>query len=188
MSILAQGWVEFKGEFGWTTLIDAAPLMDQNYDMFGSLFGVRNHAHFRPIAPERGLPDDGSEPIKRDFALSSEHSFSPTWIAWQEIRAIDWEEETEVEPYRVRVSGTTKDGRRYEHESTSRRAWLAQKLSLSEEALDAAWETSQSWLIDGEEYEAIKSIKRKDALTRGWQTLFKFMETLVHDGRNEAVV
>ncbi|HEU5370608.1 MAG TPA: hypothetical protein VFU69_19195 [Ktedonobacterales bacterium] len=183
----AYGWVEIKDEFGWTPLIQAWPLMSRNYDLFGSLFWT-NRSNFRPIAQKRGMPGDCSLQVKRDFAelvASSSHIpghpeeyFGCTWITWREIQAIDWEEEAEVEPYRVWVSETLEGGKRWKSKGAYQRSWLAQKLSLSEEALDAAWNNGQIWEVDGKEYEAVKAIKRKDALSESWQTLFKLMEVL----------
>jgi hypothetical protein len=155
--------------------------------MWGCLFGVRNYANFKPIVPERGIPDDSTDQIKTDFARAAEDSFSPTWVTWSEIKAIDWEEETDVEPYRVLTYVTLKNGSRQRVRSTYRRSWLAQKLSLSEEALDASWKNGQTWEIDGESYEAIKTIKRKDTLSAGWQMLFKLMETLAEQYGGDGV-
>ncbi|SRR5579885_2843409 len=149
--------------------------------MFGSLFGVRNFAHFRPIAPERDFPEDASELVKEDFAASSEDNFSPTWITWNEIKAINWEEAVEVEPYQMRYFIKLKDGRMSWAQTTYPRAHLAQKLGLSEAALDSAWKHGQVFEIDGKRYEAVKFIKRKDSLTKGWQTLFKLMEVLAEE-------
>lgn len=43
---------------GWTPLVRITRLVERNYGMFGSLFGVRNDYRFHPIAADRGLPSD----------------------------------------------------------------------------------------------------------------------------------
>src|SRR5437870_9162928 len=60
--------------------------------MFGCLFGVMNFANFRPIAPERGIPSDTSEEVSHDVLKFGEWARFPTWITWDEIKAIDWNE------------------------------------------------------------------------------------------------
>ena len=157
--------------------------------------GQKNGTNFPPIAPERGLPDDCSERVKKDFAElaagaakelaaasykeSPEKYFRCTWITWREIEAIDWEEEAPVEPYHIWVVAPTAGRAIRTREELDLRSEFIQKFAFSEEELDAVWEDGHTWEIDGEQYRIIRPLdQRKEALTQGWQTLFKVMEVL----------
>ena len=61
------GWVEVKYGNMWWPIIKIDYLVNRNYDIFGCLFGVRNYANFKPIAPDRGLPEDVSSLVKEIF-------------------------------------------------------------------------------------------------------------------------
>ena len=88
------GWVEIK-EYQWTnywsTAISVSAIVGRNYDMFALLFGVRNDAHFVPVAEDRGIPDDATDIVKGDFAHWGMDGHSPSYITWQEIQQIDWQ-------------------------------------------------------------------------------------------------
>jgi hypothetical protein len=188
MGIDAYGWVEVKNGFGWwLPVVQAWPLLDRSRNLFGSLFWSDNRTNFKPIVPERGLPDDCSTQVKTEFAElatncneeSPEVYYSCTWITLREIQAIDWEEEAPVEPYHIWVVERGEEGRIQTHEEVYQRSQLLQKFALSEEALDAAWKSGQKWVVDGKQYQILRPLdKRKEALTAGWQTLFKVMEVL----------
>lgn len=105
MSTHMSGWIEVlrrraaePGERDcWDAAADIGAIEFGNaYDLFGCLFGVRNRAQFRPIAPERGLPDDVSDTI-RSLAerWQPDDPFGATWIGWPEIQAIDLDEPNE---------------------------------------------------------------------------------------------
>lgn len=198
MGIDAYGWVEVKDEFSnWLPLMNAVPLMDRSRTLFGSLFWTDNNTNFQPIAPERGLPVDCSELVRKDFATlakdvadivawgggeppeSPEEYFCCTWITWREIQAIDWEEEAPVEPYHIWVVTPSKAGTIQTHREIYLRSELIQRFAFSEEALDAAWKDGRTWEVDGKQYQILRPLdKRKEALTQGWRTLFKVMEVL----------
>lgn len=78
---------------GWVALVRIDRLVERNYGMFGSLFGVRNDYGFRPLAPDRGAPGDSSPDLER-WGAEPEPPFpsEPSWITWGELRAIDWDE------------------------------------------------------------------------------------------------
>lgn len=78
---------------GWAALVRIDRLVERNYGMFGSLFGVRNDYGFRPISPTRGVPDDSPPELER-WGEEPEPPWEgePSWITWGEIRAIDWDE------------------------------------------------------------------------------------------------
>jgi hypothetical protein len=101
------GWVEVRwlppayrpwhSPLPWAAVIEVGSIIDQNSDMHGSLFGVRNVSLYRPLAADRGLPSDLSlvaaeqvERLRPHFATGAiGHASSLTWT---EIDAIDWDE------------------------------------------------------------------------------------------------
>jgi hypothetical protein len=97
-----EGWVETlykrQPEHGlpyWVGVVKIDSLVERNYGMFGSLFGHRNVGGFAPIAAGRGLPDDASDVAQ--YQLLDHGGRERTWISWEEIKAINWEEEGEEE-------------------------------------------------------------------------------------------
>src|SRR5260370_10450860 len=64
------GWIECKERWskGWFGVISLEGIATRHYDMFGCLFGVRNNARFKPIAPDRGLPIDSSNAVRKAMA------------------------------------------------------------------------------------------------------------------------
>ncbi|MGW3564496.1 hypothetical protein ACWDSL_11480 [Streptomyces sp. NPDC000941] len=76
----------------WLYAMDLSPLYSGNdYTAFGCLFGVRNYAGWEPVAAGRGLPGDVSAQVRGDYErwapLGTLHG--ATWVAWQELEAID---------------------------------------------------------------------------------------------------
>jgi hypothetical protein len=103
------GWIEanvppradYPGDpyAGWTPVIRITHRVERNYGMFGSLFGVRNDYRFRPIASDRGQPTDLSAELEEWGEIPGPpYGWTPTWITWGEIRAIDWEEPGDLLP------------------------------------------------------------------------------------------
>lgn len=86
----------------WRPAIDLHLLYGgRDYDVFGCLFGVRNHAGFRPLAAGRGLPGDVSAEVRGEFVSGEGLFHSATWIGWPEAAAADWEEPAERADARV---------------------------------------------------------------------------------------
>jgi hypothetical protein len=76
----------------WLFAVDLSALsLGRDYDAFGCLFGVRNYAGFRPLAPKRGLPPDIAELTANDAGRFTE-KFGATWITWNELQSVDWDE------------------------------------------------------------------------------------------------
>lgn len=89
-------------ETNWTGVKNLYPLYQgRNYDSFGCLFGWKNFAHFRPIAEGRGLPSDVSPETREDYENFGKEAAGATWVNWSEIKAIDWEEESEEADSRI---------------------------------------------------------------------------------------
>jgi hypothetical protein len=87
---------------GWHAAIDLDLLYGgRDYDAFGCLFGVRNYAGFRPLAGERGLPDDVSAQTQNAYEEWSPDGHSPSWISWAELARVDWNEPADAVDERV---------------------------------------------------------------------------------------
>ena len=171
------GWVEVKRneKYGWEAIIFISDFIHRNYDMFGCLFGVRNYAGFRPIAPDRGLPNDISWYVEKDYKeWYDDGAHSVTWITWKEIKSIDWEEEGESEDARVHVYI---DGKYY------------YKFLWSNELTEEEWEklSKQKKLVKGSTEYRLEKIKRREALTEDWELLFELMEFLAKKYGDENV-
>ncbi|MFJ8023911.1 hypothetical protein [Streptomyces sp. NPDC096311] len=76
----------------WVAAMDLWPLYDEtDYAAFGCLFGVRNYAGFRPLAPGRGLPVDLSTGLRSQLGPSAvpDDLHSASWVSWAELASID---------------------------------------------------------------------------------------------------
>jgi hypothetical protein len=61
-------------------------IAERNYRVFGRLFGVRAKESVIPIAPNRGVPDDTSNP--EGVYVNVEGAVGHTWLTWNEIENI----------------------------------------------------------------------------------------------------
>ncbi|GAB7109400.1 hypothetical protein JCM4814A_77140 [Streptomyces phaeofaciens JCM 4814] len=95
----------------WGAAVDLRFLLDQrDYDAFGCLFGVRNHAGFRPLAAGRGLPDDVSAETRRIREERVSGAHDTTWIGWPELARVDWDEPAAEVDGRVHEYAPAPDG------------------------------------------------------------------------------
>jgi hypothetical protein len=97
MGIDISGWIEVRTvpsspDPAWDAIVDSGMLLDRSYDLFGCLFGVANYAHFRPIAPLRGIPDTAADRVMGEVQAWSSGGLWPTWITLPEIHAMDLDE------------------------------------------------------------------------------------------------
>ncbi len=81
------GFIEVHENGHWTAKGDVD--LDRNYVLFGCLFGVRNRGNFRPLFPNRGLP----EGISQETQALQKYCHSHSWASYAELAAIDPEEE-----------------------------------------------------------------------------------------------
>ncbi|MEU9777744.1 hypothetical protein [Streptomyces sp. NPDC047968] len=95
----------------WEAGIDLFLLNRGNaYNGLACLFGIRNSFGFRPLAEDRGFPDDASEGLRREFADygGPDSVYGTTWVTWAELSAADWQE-TDVSGTRSRASAAGTD-------------------------------------------------------------------------------
>lgn len=158
------GWVEFKDHDHWYGVVNIHSLIHRHYDMFGCLFGVRNFAGFVPVAEKRGLPSDISFEIKHDPSHTSAHSH--TWIMWEEIRSINWDEPAEMLDQRVHYYQRDENGE-----------WKLVMKVAEGYPRQIKVDKEQAVEIDAILYK-VERMVRRDALVYQWEFLFKMMEML----------
>ncbi|MFB7268402.1 hypothetical protein ACFCXH_40670 [Streptomyces nojiriensis] len=122
------GFIECRGTYGtldeedssWHAAINLDLLYGgRSYDAFGCLFGVRNYAGFRPLAEGRGLPPDVTDEVRDHYEGAPDLFRSPSWIGWEELVAVDWDEpaltvDARVHEYRYSVEhGLLKSGKSF---------------------------------------------------------------------------
>jgi hypothetical protein len=166
------------------------------YDLFGCLFGVRNYANYRPVAPDRGIPLDASDAVKQAVAQQQRWAgsdslafHSPTWISWSEIKRIDWAEEALEADSRLHRYQRTEDGTLvYEGKSSwSGRLVAATGISF-EDALLNKWIWREGFEMEaGQRVYRAEKLQRKDALSPEWLNVFETMESLAAEYGDEQV-
>lgn len=200
MPITVSGGVEVRPDWlfaddpddPWLGVIRIETQVEDSNDTFGSLFGVMNFAHFRPLAPGRGAPRALSAEAARDLEVWAEHAAErklprPTWISWAELAAADWTESAE-----------RPDSRLQQYERDASGAWVptlkaAVGPHLAHILADAAvldgepvFRAGQQWEIGGVLYRA-ETRRRGDALGPRWRRLFRMMATLAEEYGDDGV-
>lgn len=177
------GWVEvYSPDIEmWSAVVDLGSIIgDRNYELFSWLFGVRRRPdirmrwEFEPVAGGRGLPADASSGARAgyeaDIAACPNEYYGCTWITWNEILSIDWDE-----PIEDRVMESRRDDPR----DWGARSWKSQFLKQP----PASWSGAAEGLQPGKEWEAgdrvyrVFATRRKDVLDE-WELIFRLTEVL----------
>jgi hypothetical protein len=87
------GAVEIRTIDEWYDVISISSLLMSHADLNACLFGVDNYAEYRPLFANRGLPHDCSFTISESAGSLITESSSPSWVLWNELEMVDWEEE-----------------------------------------------------------------------------------------------
>ncbi|MFJ2808073.1 hypothetical protein [Kitasatospora sp. NPDC087271] len=176
------GFIEYRDTHGmqldedtaWDVAIDLQALYSgRNYDEFGCLFGVRNFAGFRPLAPDRGLPEELSERTRAAYDRVKGGIHSPTWISWAELKAVDWDEPAERADERVHMYGPGPNGTH---------------VLRAKSCVDHAGRVEgDEWTV-GDWLYRIERLTRRDAIPQDgpWAPVFTVMRTLaeLHGAEN----
>lgn len=171
----------------WHMAIDLAHLYNGRcYAAFGSLFGVRDTASFRPLADQRGLPSDVSREAQADSDAPG-----ASWITWAELVAADWEEVANevdecVHEYRRSPDGTW--------EMQGRNSGLTRFAELSgiDDPHDLyragrTYAEGTEW-PDGDRLFRIGRLRRKDSVPDSeWGSVWSVMRTLADLHGDEGV-
>jgi hypothetical protein len=164
----------------------------RNYDAFGCLFGVTNFAGFAPVAADRGLPADVSRRTRELAAGLIPPFFGLSWIGWDEIQAIDWDQPAARPDARLHQYGRDKTGAwRYAGKGATSESLAAQLARTAGPATDGTWPAGSEWLIGQRLYRS-EVLTRRDAIRPGddWDPLWAVMSALaaVHNASNVRLV
>lgn len=175
MGVNMYGWVEVKISYreNWDGIIKIDELTYRWSDIFGSLFGVRNFTKMKPIAASRGLPLGLSKDAMRD-SQGGYYEYAYTWISWAEIKAIDWDEESEDYTDIIHMYTRDKDGNlSYEGGYSNSSTWPTRD----------AWPKGQESqpIEEGDTVYKLAKFKRSQAKPNpetSWGVLFTMMGSL----------
>jgi len=192
------GAIEWYRYDGWRYVGPLIWKVGRSYDTFGSLFGVRNAARFKPLFLDRGFPENISRGTRENVEewvgedttiqerLGDIDFHSATHVTLSELNDVDWSETAEDNDNRISVvddSGQTKAKASYMagvHESLSdaelERARSGERVELSD--------------TDGEKRYAVhKKMTRKEALSGAWRWLiFDYLPTLTDRVQDDSEV
>ncbi|MFC4906343.1 hypothetical protein [Actinomadura gamaensis] len=173
----------------WRGVLDLRDVYGRrSYPAFGCLFGVCERLGFRPVAGGRGLPLDAAPQTR---AAQHEGLHGHTWIGWQELAGIDWDEPSErpdsrVRHYRRRGDGTLELVGTYLWDTA-----FTDRLDVAANAGGpAAWAERREWTDGGTVYRADRARRRDAVDTAEWAPVWKIMEVLagVHGPGNVRLV
>lgn len=161
------GWVEYSLDgYTWEPMLNAEAVLSRSYDIFGLLFGVRNYVNFIPIAPERGLPSDVSDFVKKQGGDEDGHSHS--YITLEEFNAIDWKQESQEFDGRIHMYQKVKG------------KWKSSGKASSSGYIDvnSILATGKQELIKGNTKYVVEKTKAKDCLEGNFEEMFKYLNNI----------
>ncbi len=179
------GWVEIllnpdgKNK-SWSEVISVGVLLQRSYDLFGCLFGVKNYAHFEPIAARRGIPDDASLAVQEQAAGFPAMTLWPSYLTLIEATSINLDEYALYADSRLNHCSRSDSGELTYH---GKGFWIPQDMppdAMVEEGelgMLPVWHENREWEERGRINKAIK-LQRRDALNRDWWVLVGLMEVL----------
>ncbi len=140
--------------------------------MFGCLFGASNYANYKPIAQERGFPEDASYTAEEDSKGWDADGHSHTWIGYDEIMAIDWDEQSVGDDTRIHEYLVADDG-------TEEYAGKAETISILGPYMDQI-QQGETVELEGRRYR-LEPVTRHDALDSGWELILRLMAVLAEE-------
>jgi hypothetical protein len=171
------GWVEVLQDTGWQGVIRVWPLVEREYGVFGSLFGVRNEDDFVPAFPSRGVPDDASTEVLDELRKMGDLAVGATWTLWDEIRHLEWDEKGNSLTRRA-VIWEEDEGPLPGSDSTWQDEGERWHLRRASRTVEGVYEdfyrgkSSQSVVYQERRW------TRQEVLRAGWRLLFQLMEKL----------
>jgi hypothetical protein len=182
-------WPDLPDEIDWEPAVRLDCLyVTRDYDAFGCLFGIMNYAGFRPVAADRGLPSDAAEETRRAIDSDSGRR-GPTWIGWDEIQRIDWNEQAEHADTRLHRYERNGDGRWVfrSKSSWSRDAFEAQGIPVPPPGTPPdVWPDGSVWTKGDVQFRAERLTRREAIPAEGsWRPVWDVMAVLARLHGNE---
>ncbi|MER7791312.1 hypothetical protein [Streptomyces sp. NPDC097640] len=174
------------GETAWYAAIELSMLgVTRDYEAFACLFGVRDFSgHWRPVAADRGLPADTAEATRAEFAGWGEAAFGATWLGWDEVLAIDWDEPalpraTDIARYRRQPDGSLERVYRSVWTRGFARASGVDTLAVGADRIGELWDEGTEWEVGTTVFRAERA-RRRDAVPADgiWRPVWTVMRAL----------
>ncbi|MFG3256210.1 hypothetical protein [Streptomyces sp. NPDC048172] len=185
-----RGFVECLAGESWHAAVDLSLLgVTRDYAAFACLFGVRgSEGLWRPVAAGRGLPADASEAAWTAYASWGAAAFGATWLGWDEVLAVDWDEPalpraTTVARYRRRADGTADGVLELAHRDDWSRGFArasgVDTLSVSPDRVGELWDEGTEW-DTGTTVFRVERERRRDAVPADgpWRPVWDVMRAL----------
>jgi hypothetical protein len=184
VGIDVDGWIEVRPGWSpdrWTDFARLYALCPgRSYDAFGCLFGVRNYAGFRPVATGRGVPPDATGQVRQAWhAVAAQgDGLWPTWIGWDEIEAVDWDEPARRPDARLHQYRRDRDGHRVYAGKSAGGPRQPQPAAFTEDGM-SLWPEGGEWDRGDVRYRAVTLTRRQAIPERDdWQAVFDVMRVL----------
>ncbi|MFE3876170.1 hypothetical protein ACFXPX_17455 [Kitasatospora sp. NPDC059146] len=174
------------GERAWQAAVDLSLLgPTRDYGSFACLFGVRDpHRHWRPVVGARGLPADASATTRAGHASWGPAAFGATWLGWDEVLAVDWDEPalpraTRIARYRRRPDGSLEPVRREDWSRAFARAAGIDSRTFDFGRLGEHWAEGTEWDTGPLLFRAERD-RRRDAVPADgpWRPVWTVLRTL----------
>lgn len=186
------------GERTWCSAIELSLLgVSRDYDAFACLFGIRDLSErWRPVSAGRGLPTDVSEHARAEHAAWGDSAFGATWLGWNEVLAIDWDEPAlpgaiTIARYRRLSDGTLELLHRDDWSRGFARASGVDISSVDPDRVGEMWADGTEWDVGATVFRAERP-RRRDAVPADgvWCPVWTVMRALagVHGDRNVRLV
>ncbi|WP_406865046.1 hypothetical protein ABZO31_33245 [Streptomyces sp. HUAS MG47] len=185
-------------ETAWFAAVELSMLgMTRDYAGFACLFGVRDvGGRWRPVAADRGLPDDVSETARAEHASWGEAAFGASWLGWDDVLAADWDEPaipraTRIARYRRRPDGGLELLHRHDWSRGFARAAGIDTLTVDPDRIADLWAEGTEWDAGTTVFRAERE-RRRDAVPADgpWEPVWTVMRALagVHGEGNVRLV
>ncbi len=98
--------INLSDQDSWFETLKINMIAERDYRIFGPLFGIRAKEGIVPIAPDRGIPKNTSNP---DDVFENVQSFvGHSWLTWNEIETIVAAENLDENPGWALIFSTMK--------------------------------------------------------------------------------
>lgn len=165
-------------------IAELSPFVGRSYDTFSCLFGVRDYVPFEPVAPQRGFPENVTDLVRdrawTDVGENGEYKsgfecHDATYVTLEELKNVDWDEESEGLDRRVAVVDDDGDYR-------FKAAYISGMKDLTDEQMqrlnngeNVEWGETD----DGKRYLKRLRPTRRSVLSGAWEYLiFELMDKL----------